>query len=90
MDKAVEINKGLYYVGIKDYDRRVFDALVPLPRGTSYNSYLIKAEKPALIDAVNPGFEQDWLGRIKEVIDPQDIQYLVMNHAEPDHAGAIP
>jgi len=90
MDKAVEIGKGLYYVGIKDYDRRVFDALVPLPRGTSYNSYLIKAERSVLIDTVNPGFEQVWLDRIKEVINPQDIQYLVMNHAEPDHAGAVP
>ncbi len=90
MNKTVEIGRGLYYTGIKDYDRRMFDALVSLPEGTSYNSYLIKAEKPALIDTVNPGFEKNWLARISEAVDPQDIQYVVMNHSEPDHAGAIP
>jgi flavorubredoxin len=86
---AKELAKDLYYVGIKDYNRRMFDALVPLPQGTSYNSYLIKAEKSVLIDTVNPGFEQIWIGKVREIIDPSEITYLVMNHAEPDHAGSI-
>lgn len=87
---GVKIADDLYYVGVKDYNRRTFDALIPLPNGTSYNSYLVIAGKPLIIDTVNPGFEESWLKNILEIISPQRIEYLVMNHAEPDHAGGIP
>ncbi len=90
MAERKELLKDVFYVGIKDYNRRMFDALVPLPYGTSYNSYLIKAEKPALIDTVNPGFEEAWIKNIKAVLEPEEIAYVIMNHAEPDHAGSIP
>lgn len=86
-----ELSKNVFYVGVKDWNRRIFDALIPLPQGTSYNSYLVKgSEKTALIDTVNPGFESELAGRIGEVHDIAGIDYIVMNHAEPDHAGAIP
>ncbi|MBS3814933.1 MAG: FprA family A-type flavoprotein, partial [Hadesarchaea archaeon] len=69
----------------------MFDRLIPLPNGTSYNSYLIQGkEKTALIDSVNPGFEEELEEKIRQVIDPAEIDYLIMNHAEPDHAHAIP
>ncbi len=87
---VIPLGGELFYVGVKDYNRRMFDALVPLPKGTSYNSYLIKAEKPVVIDTVNPGFEEEWIKNISEIVSPQDVEYLVMNHAEPDHAGGIP
>jgi flavorubredoxin len=81
----------VHYVGVKDPDRRLFDSLIPLPQGTTYNSYLIKGkEKTALIDTVNPGFENELHSRINQIINVEDIDYFIMNHAEPDHAGAIP
>jgi len=88
---VVEISKGVHWVGVRDWNRRLFDALIPLPMGTSYNSYLIVGEKKsALIDTVNPGFEKELEGKINKITDPKDIDYIVMNHAEPDHAGSIP
>lgn len=88
---AVEIRPGIYWVGVKDWNRRIFDALIPLPQGTSYNAYLVKGrEKTALIDTVNPGFEEELAEKVGEVTDITIIDYIVMNHAEPDHAGSIP
>ncbi|MCQ5375516.1 MAG: FprA family A-type flavoprotein [Methanomassiliicoccales archaeon] len=86
-----EISEGVYWVGVKDWWRRLFDALIPLPYGTSYNAYLIKGERNnALIDTVNPGFEDHLAAKIQSVVDFDSIAYVVMNHAEPDHAGGIP
>jgi flavorubredoxin len=86
-----EISEGVFWVGIKDWSRRIFDALIPLPQGTSYNAYLVKGkEKDALIDTVNPGFEKKLVEKIGQVADPTALDYIVMNHAEPDHANTIP
>jgi len=80
----------VYSVGARDWDRRMFDALIPLPAGTTYNSYLVLGRKKALIDTVNPGFEPELLGKLDQLMDLPTLDYVVMNHAEPDHAGAIP
>ena len=86
-----DLASGVRWVGVKDWNRRIFDALIPLPQGTTYNSYLVKGtEKTALIDTVNPGFERELESKINQVHDILEIDYIVMNHAEPDHAGAIP
>jgi flavorubredoxin len=86
-----EISAGVYWVGARDWNRRVFDALIPLPQGTTYNAYLVVgADKTALIDTVNPGFEEDLVGRIRQVASPESLDHVIMNHAEPDHAGSIP
>ncbi|MDD5154534.1 MAG: FprA family A-type flavoprotein, partial [Desulfovibrionales bacterium] len=86
-----EISEGIYWVGIKDWNRRIFDALIPLPQGTTYNAYLVRGkEKTALIDTVNPGFERELEEKIAQVIGEAPLDYIIMNHAEPDHAGAIP
>ncbi|MFZ5993584.1 MAG: FprA family A-type flavoprotein [Thermodesulfobacteriota bacterium] len=86
-----EISEGIYWVGIRDWNRRIFDALIPLPQGTTYNAYLVRGkEKTALIDTVNPGFEGELEEKIAQVTGEAPIDYIVMNHAEPDHAGAIP
>jgi flavorubredoxin len=85
------LKDGVFYVGVRDWNRRLFDALIPLPQGTTYNTYLIKGkEKIALIDTVNPGFETELENRINNVASVSQIDYVIMNHAEPDHAGAIP
>jgi len=86
-----EITKNVYWIGIRDWNRRLFDALIPLPKGTTYNAYLvIGSSKKALIDTANPGFEKELEEKISKIVDPSDIDYVIMNHAEPDHAGTIP
>ena len=88
---TLSIAPGVHWVGVKHDNRRLFDALIPLPHGTSYNAYLIMGKnKTALIDTVNPGFEQQLLDKISQHIDPAKIDYVIMNHAEPDHAKGIP
>jgi flavorubredoxin len=87
---TISIAPNVFWVGVKHHNRRLFDALIPLPHGTSYNAYLIKgSQKTALIDTVNPGFEQELLDKIAEHTDPSKIDYVIMNHAEPDHAHAL-
>lgn len=87
----MEIARNVFSVGVRDWNRRLFDALIPLPQGTSYNSYLVVGkEKTALIDTVNPGFENELIRNVEEHINIDTLHYLVMNHAEPDHASAIP
>ncbi len=86
-----EISEGVHWVGARDWNRRIFDALIPLPHGTTYNAYLVEGnDKTALIDTVNPGFEEELEAKVNQVTDLAELNYLVMNHAEPDHAGAIP
>ncbi|MEA2053091.1 MAG: FprA family A-type flavoprotein [Euryarchaeota archaeon] len=79
----------IYSVGAVDWDRRLFDELIPLPDGTSYNSYLIKgSEKTALIDTVDPTMT-DVLVRNLEDLGIKDIDYVIANHAEQDHSGSL-
>ncbi len=86
---TIAIAPNVFWVGVKDYNRRLFDGLIPLPHGTSYNAYLIVGKnKTALIDTVNPGFEKDLVDKISQHMDPAKIDYVIMNHAEPDHANA--
>ncbi len=91
MQRAViELKPGVAWVGVKDWTRRTFDSLVPLPRGTSYNAYVVRgSERTALVDTVNPGFEEQLLDRLAAVTDPTQLDYVVMNHAEPDHGSAL-
>ena len=85
-----ELKPNIYAVGAIDWDRRLFDELIPLPDGTSYNSYLIKgSEKTALIDTVDPTMT-DVLIRNLIGLEVGGIDYVVANHAEQDHSGSLP
>ncbi len=85
---AREIVHGVQWVGAHDFDRRLFDELIPLPDGTSYNAYLIRgSEKTALIDTVDPTKIDVLLARLAGV---GRIDYLVVQHVEQDHSGGIP
>ena len=87
--KPREIKKDIYCVGAIDWDRRLFDSLIPLPDGTSYNSYLIKgSQKTALIDTVNPPMRDVLLDNLDQ-LNIKHIDYVIFNHAEPDHSGSI-
>ena len=88
--KVRQIKPGVYTVGSIDWDRRLFDELIPLPDGTTYNSYLIKgSEKTALIDTVDPTKEPVLLEHLSS-LGINTIDYVVSNHAEQDHSGTIP
>ncbi len=83
-----KIREGVYWVGAVDWDRRLFDSLVPLPDGTSYNSYLIQgSEKTALLDTVDPTKVDTLLSNLEGV---EKIDYIVSHHAEQDHTGSMP
>ncbi len=88
-----EIRKNIYSIGVVDWNRREFDALIPLPDGTSYNSFIIRgSEKTALIDTVDSAFEEELISNIATLIRMglDGIDYIVVNHAEQDHSGALP
>lgn len=87
---VIEIKPGVFWVGSMDWDRRIFDELVGLPDGTSYNAYIVKgSEKIALIDSVDPSKEHELLENLSE-LGIEYINYIISNHAEQDHSGAIP
>jgi flavorubredoxin len=87
--KAKEIKKGIYWVGAIDWDVRNFHGYLT-QKGTTYNAYLIIDEKITLIDTVKATMTDQLISRIKEIIDPSKIDYIVSNHVEMDHSGALP
>jgi len=87
--KAIEIKKGIYWVGGIDWDLRNFHGYVT-PQGSTYNAYLIIDEKVALVDTVKHYLFEEMMSRIRSVIDPAKIDYIISNHVEMDHSGCIP
>jgi len=86
-----ELKKGVYWVGIVDWGIRKFHGHeLSTHRGTTYNAYLIIDEKVALIDTLWEPFSKQLIENIREIIDPEKIDYVVANHAEPDHSGGLP
>ncbi|NLV91482.1 MAG: MBL fold metallo-hydrolase [Firmicutes bacterium] len=85
----MQVTDTVLWTGVLDPDLRVFDVVIPTEYGTTYNSYLIKAKKPTLIDTVKGNFTEEFLEKLTAAIDLADLQYLVVNHTEPDHSGAV-
>ncbi len=85
----IEITDKIYYVGVNDRNKALFEGLWPLPEGVSYNSFLIVDEKVCLIDTVEIDFVMPFLKNIREVLGDRGIDYLVINHMEPDHSGVL-
>ncbi|MDD5428171.1 MAG: flavodoxin domain-containing protein [Candidatus Omnitrophica bacterium] len=89
--KPLEIKKGIYWVGVIDWNMRSFHGhTYTTKRGTTYNAYLIVDEKIALIDTVYGPFANELVERIREIVPPEKIDYVIANHVETDHSGAMP
>lgn len=89
MTLSVPVTEDVHWVGVNDYETHLFEAVWPLPRGVSYNSYLIDDEKVALSDGVKDAFAAEQLDRIRGIIGDRPIDYLIVNHMEPDHSGTV-
>lgn len=88
--KPIKMKDGVYWVGVRDPDLRIFDLIMTTDHGTSYNAYLVKGhEKTALIEVCEDEFFGEYVERIRHLVDPAKIDYLIMNHTEPDHSEAV-
>ncbi|HHT9106369.1 MAG TPA: FprA family A-type flavoprotein [Candidatus Wujingus californicus] len=87
--QTLELKKDIHWVGVLNAPLRVFDVVFETRFGTTYNSYLILAEKPTLIDCVHEKFTTEYLDKLRSLINLKDICYIVVNHTEMDHSGAL-
>ena len=86
----VEIKPGIFWTGINDRSTELFEGLWPiLHQGVSYNAYIIKDKKNALIDLSKETFTDDFIHQIDQIIRPEELDYVIVNHMEPDHSGAL-
>jgi len=91
MKQAIQIKKGLFYIGVSDPDIRTFDIIMKTANGTTYNAYLLKTPEGVVIfDTVKYEFQEEFFKKLESVCKYEDIKYIVMHHLEPDHSGALP
>jgi NADH oxidase (H2O-forming) len=88
-DKIIEITPDVKWIGVLDYDIRTFDIVMHTDYGTTYNSYFINAEKKAIIEVAKEKFSETYLRKLGSVTNPAEIQYIVLDHTEPDHTGSL-
>ncbi len=90
MFKSKKIKENLYWVGVLDHDIKVFDVIMRTDYGTNYNAYIYKtSEKTVLVEVSKNGFFEEFIQRVSDVCDPKSIDYVILNHSEPDHSGAL-
>ena len=88
--QPLEITAGIHWVGVLDPQLRIFDVIMRAEHGTTYNSYLVRGQdKVALVDANKGKFTSHFLETVEAAVDPLEIDYVVLNHLEPDHSGAL-
>ena len=86
---TLQLADNVWWVGVKDPDLRIFDIVMETKQGTTYNAYLVKGEKVALIDTVKKQFSDEYFDKLAKLVLIESIDYLIVNHTEPDHSGAI-
>lgn len=86
---VLDVNPMVKWIGILDFDIITFDIVMNTEYGTTYNSYFINAEKKTIIETVKEKFSDVYLEKLSSVVDPADIQYIVLDHTEPDHSGSL-
>lgn len=88
-NKILDVTKDVKWIGVLDYDIVTFDVVMETKYGTTYNSYFINAEKPAVVETVKRKFWDTYKTKISSLIDPAKIQYIILDHTEPDHSGNV-
>ena len=83
------ITETIRYVGVNDTSKVLFESLWPLPKGVSYNSYLVFGQKTALVDTADAAFAEEYLAKVKAEAGDRTIDYLIVNHMEPDHSALL-
>ncbi|RJP60621.1 MAG: FprA family A-type flavoprotein, partial [Candidatus Auribacter fodinae] len=89
MNQIIPIKESIFWIGTNDHETHLFESIWPLPRGVSYNSYIIVDEKTALIDTVKNSTSMTYLDKLEKVLNGKSLDYLIINHMEPDHSGTI-
>ena len=89
MNNAIKIKDNIYWIGVNDRRTHIFENYWPLPKGVAYNSYVIADEKVVVIDTVERSRMDDYLDSLQAVLQGRKVDYLIINHMEPDHTGAI-
>jgi flavorubredoxin len=85
----IDITRDVKWIGILDYDIRTFDIVMETEYGTTYNSYFINAEKKAIVEVAKEKFSETYLKKLRQVTAPEEIQYIILDHTEPDHTGSL-
>jgi len=88
-DRIIDVTSDVKWIGILDYDIRTFDIVMHTDFGTTYNSYFIDADKKAIVEVAKEKFSETYLQKLRSVTDPKDIQYIILDHTEPDHSGSL-
>ena len=87
--RIIDLTPDVKWIGVLDYDIRTFDIVMHTDHGTTYNSYFINAEKKTIIETAKEKFSDVYLNKLRSVTDPADLEYIVLDHTEPDHSGAM-
>lgn len=88
-DKVIDITRDVKWIGILDYDIRTFDIVMHTDYGTTYNSYFINAVKKTVVEVAKEKFSETYLSKLRSVTNPEEIQYIILDHTEPDHSGSL-
>jgi flavorubredoxin len=88
-NRVIDVTPGVKWIGVHDYDIRTFDIVMHTEHGSTYNSYFINAEKKAVIEVAKEKFSEIYLSKLRSVTKPEEIQYIIIDHTEPDHSGSL-
>ena len=88
-DKIIDITDDVKWIGVLDYDIRTFDIVMRTEHGTTYNSYFINASKKAIVELSKARFSSTFIEKLSRITDPSEIQYIILDHTEPDHSGSL-
>ncbi|MBK7133310.1 MAG: FprA family A-type flavoprotein [Bacteroidales bacterium] len=88
-DKIIDVTPDVRWIGILDYDIKTFDIVMHTDYGTTYNSYFINAEKKTIVEVAKETFSETYLKKLRAVTKPEEIEYIILDHTEPDHSGSL-
>lgn len=88
-DKIIDVTPDVRWIGILDYDIKTFDIVMHTDFGTTYNSYFINAEKKCIVEVAKETFSETYLKKLRAVTNPEEIEYIILDHTEPDHSGSL-